>query len=368
MKSEDAPHGGALGAVWPDAHSEDTPIISTVARSNSFQEQSLSPLFDSSPPCEGVDKIAAIVRTREVLLPQEEWKESGHRDAGSNSTKSWMSTTRRLNEWCRIHISVGYIPGKDQVARIEFNPSRVIYPKGHFLASVEDLPNALSQVEEVVAEVVTLAYPLEISTICALHYAFDIPVEDTTVYVRAMSLRPLKANEKPHVYTPGGIPRSAVWGNTHVRSTMYDKHVESNGLAPPGLLRTEVQWKPRGITPAGLRNVAELTPSLVRTAALKRLIGAGVDRPVHVGGIQHLDMALRSEGWTDRRLRSLYGFLVQREVGIDDHLGDRTRQKYNRVMKQHGVALDLEAALKGTADTCTVRHLDFDTHTEVINS
>ena len=99
---------------------------------------------------------------------------------------------------------------------------------------------------------------------------------------------------------------------------------------------------------------------------MKRIIEAGLHLPVEVGGTRFLHAALKAEDWSDLRIRSFLGHLVNREQGIEDHLSRSTRRTYEQTMRRFGIALDLDPSLSHASAESSVRSLNFDTCAEEI--
>lgn len=148
------------------------------------------------------------------------------------------------------------------------------------------------------------------------------------------------------------------------KMTGYDKHVESEGVAPAGQLRTETRLHRQQLTSEHarkgdymMRHVADITGPKVANCHRARFELACFDR--EVVGVASVASAIRNSDLTDGQKRGLWCFLTM--PGAGELLGRNAVGRYRRLAKELGVT---PAAAAEEMPDMRVR-LDYETGTEV---
>lgn len=156
-----------------------------------------------------------------------------------------------------------------------------------------------------------------------------------------LALIPQNARHKVRRFSDGrtGQAETLRVGPGSWAATLYDKHKESGGLAPPGSLRAE--FRLRGKQLASQRAVAANCE--VRTLkdvssescnGLRSLWWDLVGFGNWVGGSEGVWSQLRESGLSDRECLFFVGWAHARRDGVDIAISEKTERRFRRLLRQ----------------------------------
>lgn len=251
--------------------------------------------------------------------------------------------------------------------KVECNPSRVVDPDGVGLASVGDIEVALMTCEIAARTCMDPAGVVDDWRVKRVDVARDFEgVEDPGRLIRG-----LVAVHRPHsrqnmVYADPKANRAETLmvGNASGRTRLYDKHVESEGLAAEGTVRWETEarrdWLHRL---ADIRRVRDLTEEKLELLARDRWewSAMGVEVASSVGRLVRVVQS--SEELSEREALFFLGWLMAEAAGQPARsLGAATVAKYRRMQRSLGIAApsDFEGLVE------VLSRLDWESGTEVL--
>lgn len=253
-------------------------------------------------------------------------------------------------------------------AKVEFNPSRVADPEGYSLAAPEAVP---AMIEEVIGladgelflrpEGASIEHDVRVKR-CDVARDFE-KVADVSARLGALAPVPRPWARRNLLHNdPGRRGAQTLMvgsGAGHVRA--YDKHAETDGQAPEGTLRWEVEGRRGWLTNYGdIDRVADLTPEKLYGFAINRWEWSAMGSEVTTGNkvvelVAELDL-------TPARRRAFLGYLMEQAYGLPSSLAKQTASDYRRMQRELGLVLGPESF--GVGGDVVVR-LDFETGREV---
>lgn len=266
-----------------------------------------------------------------------------------------------INDTAKAHVRMN--PNSEiPVARLEFNPSRVIDPEGMQIVDAEELTRVTGQVVE--------HFELSLGTEVVGHgevSRIDVATDFQWVERAAVLFPALSLVHRPHARQPSQLfadPRDGSWSGvvfpySDERIQLYDKHNESHGLAPRGTLRFEAQLHRKKARSEGLDSVGDITQEILdavaKTAWDRSRLGT------KVASVEVIEGLVESTDWTDRDKTMFVGHLHRRDQGRDIAWSNDRRVKYNKQLAELG----LTTAQRGGETPCLV-YLDWESRREVV--
>jgi hypothetical protein len=278
--------------------------------------------------------------------------------------------------------------------KIEGNPCRLVDPGGWGLAggprAAERL--VLAALAVVGGELVSLPVcPVSEFSVTRADIARDFAeVERPGELIRALASvhRPWARLNLVHADASRNRAQTLMVGSkTSFLVRLYDKHTESEGAAPAGTVRWEVEGKRSLLQRADIRVLGDLTEERMGAVARERWDWSGMGREVICGMPALLDrlsgrplvlatgcgVRETSGNEIDRpagvslsaaQCRGFIGYLAYKACGVESDIGSETLAKYRRVEREYGiVAADL---FGGEAGLQVIGRLDFETGREVL--
>jgi len=126
------------------------------------------------------------------------------------------------------------------------------------------------------------------------------------------------------------------WGNKSGEVRIYDKHIETDGRAPRGAVRFEVEAHRPWCEQARLSEVGDLTMERLAALVWRKWEDSGMGTPVTSLHQWMVDLAADPE-ITDAKLRSVVGDLVMRSHGVKLPISPNTEREYEGIIKRHGI-------------------------------
>ena len=274
----------------------------------------------------------------------------------------------------RIHLSLDQRPQHDENGEffypyvktfkrrvtVQFNPSRILDPYGYSIATVEDALDVSAEVWELLCRYVAPRTDLSSATISRLDIAKDFTgsLEPGRLLLAFERIpRPYQRDTHLRRNARTGLPQSLAIGSKESRVILYDKHVETHGLAPRGTVRWENQLHTRKLG----ATFSQLSPELVEELALARWQWSKMGTPViseqtAFEVIEDLDVSptIRARLWLD------LSRLAKKGMYPSD---SRHRRDLDNLIAQHGIIVaDTQPLPSGLSVT---ERMDWDTGTVV---
>ena len=250
--------------------------------------------------------------------------------------------------------------------KIEFNPSRVVDPAGHRLATVSETIEALIAAVARVDLFVTPIYPDDLSAlkIKRIDVAKDFSdVTSISGLLRGLSVFPRKWARKNMLHNDplkGGAQTLTV-GSSRGLVKLYDKFEESKGAVEEGTLRWEVQarqaWSQKF---GGLFTAADISEPRIILLANDRWSWSGMGAEV-VLQIGILDVAERLEV-SERVAATFIAWLRDQGSASSWRPSFSTASKFRGFQRRLGVAIGPEALSQFTQSI----RLDWDSASGVV--
>lgn len=278
----------------------------------------------------------------------------GYERIRHNADQLWKGTISIQRE----HGPVGFV---------EFNPSRWVDPTGWTAAPLLDVHSVIGLAWESVSTVFEPVIDLPDAEVRRLDIARDfVGVEHPNHYLMRLdtNARAIRTLQRTHFVSGknGGWTLQLTNGSgKHIR--MYDKHRQTQGRAPEGSIRFEVElhgWlRNHG---SNIRTVSDITPSAVCRAARYWWHESRFGTPLASAD----DMYARIHEVLDGKRNSaslataVYGYLRRKQEGDETiDLSSDTRRHYEQTLRQ------AEAFLLRDDSSPSTRALDLDAGTEV---
>jgi hypothetical protein len=257
-----------------------------------------------------------------------------------------------------VFVGVQEHPGHPGVwiGKVEANPSRVLDPDGWHALPVRRLRAAVEAMGKRVGQLVQLSDPISESRVKRIDVARDFQTDDPAGIVRGLGPvhRPWSRRNLVHFDPARGGAQTLMVGSASGVVRLYDKAAETNGAAPPGTLRWELEARSDWAKKYGLiERLGDITQDNVRSLAEDRWRWSAMDRELS-GQEQIVSKVMRLDVSPTVKER-LIGRLVMEQMGSSYPMGNSTASKYRRLVREMGIALDPDAA--GGAIT----HLDWET-------
>jgi hypothetical protein len=332
-------------------------------------------------PLIGVDRLA-------LVYPVSDFEKGG-----------WSTENRRISKDGDVAVSMGRkveVPGGGEVfvgvsnpdswwAKVETNPARIADPDGWELVDVDAAQEAMRAAWDAAQEVAPSSRPMENARVTRIDVARDFEVEDPSFYVRGLA--PLR---RPYAKRQG-IWNDAQKGNAetfHVGSgsgmvRLYDKGAEvssrlraageraaaaagarsiSARSLPENVLRFEVEARRRWCKERGsIRELRDIDALNVQTLAMDRWKWSSMG--AEVTAADRIIDRVRSAGLTPTLEATLLGHMLLVANGRDVRLGRNTLAKYDKLMRDLGIAL-APGAFDGSKGM--TGRLDFESGQEVL--
>jgi len=340
-------------------------------RSPSNRKGSASP--SEGPGVVGLDRLSLSFRCSDLDLRSDQWDRvvMEQRPTGPGEVESVRTLSRSVVVGgARLFVSAREVP-EAQAGRwwgkVEGNPSRIVDPEGVGLAPVEALPEVLS-VMSLAAEAGRLvpAEPVPAWRVKRLDVARDFSeVDDPGRLIRGLAPihRPHSRRNLIHADPQRNRAQTILIGSGAGVVRLYDKHTESSGAAPEGMVRWEAECRKAWCKQyADVATVQDMDNESVTRLALDRWewSAMGVEVASSVG---RLVQATARSGLSERERVFFVGWLMCEAGGQPVRgLGTATLAKYRRMQRTLGIAAPMELA--GSVEVLS--RLDWDSGREVL--
>lgn len=252
--------------------------------------------------------------------------------------------------------------------KVEFNPSRIVDPAGHRLATIHESTAALEVVVNRVGFLIAPMLPesLETFKVKRIDVARDFHgVMSPSELLRGLAGIPRKYAKKSSLYNDpvrGGAQTLMVGSGAGV-VRLYDKWAETKGRVEAGTIRWEVQareaWCKRL---GGLSSVAQLNFETVERLAVDRWEWSAMGAEI----LSHLSVRelARRLGVRESEASAFWGWVVDHSLSSGWTPSPTTEAKYRRYLRELGIGFKFDAFVSSASSV----RLDWATGTQVVQS
>jgi hypothetical protein len=321
----------------------------------------------------GVDKVALSFPLRSFEPDPSAWSNRAESDPGTPAAALTLSGSVTLGEGddqVAAFVGVRQVPEHASCqwwGKVEFNPSRVVDPRGYGLAPVSQLRPA---VHAVAKQLRALVEPEDHNTgswsVKRLDVARDFgDVEQAPTMIRALAPihRPWARRNLVHADPSRLGAQTLMVGSGAGVVRLYDKHAETSGVAPVGSVRWEAECRAGWLgSYGGMKRLQDVNEDAASQLARNRWEWSQMGAEV-AGDLSRLVERVRASDLTVREQAAFLGWLVMQAGGEAWVPGSRTTlAKYRKVQRDLGIAAPTDLVTTGAV----VRRLDWDSGREVL--
>jgi len=252
--------------------------------------------------------------------------------------------------------------------KVEFNPSRFVDPEGWRLARAGDVREVLAEVVPLVREHMTPVTDVDAWKVRRVDVARDFEgISEPGNKVRALAPlpRPWARRNLVHSDPARHGAQTLMVGSGAGVVRLYDKHAETAGRAPEGVLRWEAECRHEWADKyGGLRALADISEQSVSKLAEDRWAWSGIG--IEIDPVSRIYELVRSTGLSKRQQNGFLMFLWAQAAGDLAYSGKAALAKYRRYQRQFGIVME-----PGTLDSTgrgVVSRLDWQSATEVFRA
>ena len=264
-----------------------------------------------------------------------------------------------------VHVSVNEPADRLPTARVDFNPSRLLDPDGVSLCPVEEVASLVVRAIFDARAVVDGPADVDSVRVSRLDVARDFRTSDAAAVIRALGPVPRRWARRNLVHADasrGGAQTLMVGSGAGV-VRLYDKAVESEGRAPQGTVRWEVEARRWLARFGALTHLENLTSGSVSALAADRWEWSAMGVEVACG-LSEVVRRVESSGLSPALCRSFLGFLVEQAAGgVAVPAPSATAAKYRALQRSLSIVISPELFESGSSVT---RRLDWDSGEEVL--
>lgn len=291
------------------------------------------------------------------------------RNPGTPEAASTFGTKLELGDGRSAFLGTQEIPATGQTwAKLEFNPSRIVDPEGHRLAEVVELPSAVREVWSAGLELVEPACELEDARVPRIDVARDFEgIARPAALLTGLATVHRPWSRKNALFNDGSAngAQTLLVGSKAGSVRLYDKHAETVGAVPEGVLRWEAQARRDWAQKYGsIDRVGDLNTESVGQLAANRWEWSGMGLEVS-GTEEAVEKVMRCEWLSAAEQRGLLGWLMIVSAGRESPLSKHTAAKYRSAARALGITLSTD--LFGDGGGFVVR-LDWETGREVLRA
>jgi hypothetical protein len=313
----------------------------------------------------GVDRVSLSFPVSVFDRDDRSWSSVTLRNAGSEQqVRTWGATGKVNGATVFVGVSEMELLSNPR-GKVEFNPSRLVDPEGWGLARPSEVREVLAEVVPLLRDRMTFEGDLEAWKVRRVDVARDFEgVSEASNKVRSLAPlpRPWARRNLVHSDPSKHGAQTLMVGSGAGVVRLYDKHAETSGRAPDGVLRWEAEcrhvWADKY---GGLRALADITEEKVMKLAEDRWAWSGIG--TEVGSMSRVYDLVRSSDLSQREQNGFLVYLWGQSAG-DLALSSRTSlAKYRRIQRELGLVIE-PGTLDGAAGGIVSR-LDWESGTEI---
>jgi hypothetical protein len=266
----------------------------------------------------------------------------------------------------RFYVSVQESVERGQAfAKVELNPSRFVDPDGYSLAGVKDTRRSLvAALSEVGDQLVAMPVDIGELRVKRLDTARDFEgVSRPGQLIRALAPhpRPWSRRNMVHASPTKNRAETLTVGSGAGECRLYDKHVETGGGAPEGVVRFEAENRPAWCKNyGGIGHFGDLSEESVMTLARNRWDWSAMGTEVASSPAELL-ARVSAAGLSPARQRAFLGYLVEQAAGMGGPAASDTLSWCRKLQRDLCISSDVFSASVGVTS-----RLDFDEGREVL--
>jgi hypothetical protein len=321
----------------------------------------------------GVDKVALSFPLRSFEPDPSAWSSRAESDPGTPAAALTLSGSVTLGEGddqVAAFVGVRQVPEHASCqwwGKVEFNPSRVVDPRGYGLAPVSQLRPA---VHAVAKQLRALVEPEDHNTgswsVKRLDVARDFgDVEQAPTMIRALAPihRPWARRNLVHADPSRLGAQTLMVGSGAGVVRLYDKHAETSGVAPVGSVRWEAECRAGWLgSYGGMKRLQDVNEDAASRLARDRWEWSQMGAEV-AGDLSRLVGRVRVSGLSVREQRAFLGWMVEQAAGgAWEPPSKATLAKWRKVQRDLGIVAPTDLVTTGAV----VRRLDWDSGREVL--
>lgn len=303
-------------------------------------------------------------------------------DGGPRTDDGWRSQKVLLDDhgtagrvdWGRkvvvqgveVFLGVSRFRGRGVFSKVEFNPSRIVDPEGVRLCSVGEVHPVVAEVLSSVRDLVDLPNDPDGCRVKRIDVARDFETDNGPKLLRALAPLPRPYAKRNMLHADPGrhLAQTLSVGSGVGMVRAYDKAAESQGKAPEGTLRWEVEARPGWADRiSGIGKVADVTEERIAHLAADRFGWSGMGVDVSAGFSEVVERVVGA-GLTAAVQRAFLGYLVEQAAGVYQELSFDAQSKYRKLQRELGIAVDPGVFEKGVGVS---RRLDWESGREVLS-
>jgi hypothetical protein len=309
----------------------------------------------------GVDRLSCSFPVAEYDEDPTAWDSVALKAPGTPHQRLTLSRTVDVVDGCKAFVGVQEVPDNPSErwwGKVELNPSRVVDPGGHGLASVGDLPDVMLATLRGAGAVVTPAAALDEMNVKRVDVARDFTeVDDATPMLRALGSvhRPYSRLNLLHADSQrNGAQTLMVGARSAGLVRLYDQHAAYG--SPVGSLRFEAECRDWSARLADVRKFSDLSQESVTALAVDRWEWSAFGVEV-ASSLATLLREVVAAGVVGRLATGFVSWLVEQSAGVEVcERSKATLAKYRRLQRQ----LRLAAPSDMHSSLSVVRWLDLD--------
>lgn len=300
----------------------------------------------------GIDRISAVVPVDSIDPDSPIWVKKS-RTTYDEKVAYQFEGQLPISDQNAVYVSARWGVGQLPSIRLDFNPSRVVYPDTYGLATVDEAVAVTGDVVSLLDSFAEGAPPREGINLTRVDVARDFAVgDDLSPVIRSLANAPRPYARSNSFYTNPETNSAETFtaGNKSGLIRCYDKHAE-NENAPEGTLRVEIQARKSWLRRFGdIRSLDQLTDERVGKLATNRWEWSCVGVPIVARKALHdkvsalpLSAAVRSQ---------LFAFVVLQSQGIDLGLSPNSTRHYRALQKKFGLIASVD---QNSSDTISLQ-------------
>lgn len=296
----------------------------------------------SEPQGLGVDRVSFSFSVEDFEWDPSAWSSVTLRNPGTpNESRTYGTSIGG------VFVGVMSNPGLKGawIGKVEANPARVLDPTGWHALEPSRFFEAVEMMGRAAGPLVQRQGPIAAARLKRLDVCRDFETTDPAAIVRGLGPvhRPWSRRNLVHFDPARGGAQTLMVGSASGVVRLYDKHAETDGKAPEGTLRWEVEARGDWVKKYGhMMNLGDVTEENVKALAEDRWSWSAMDRELSATE-QIVEKVMRLDVSPTVKER-LVGRLVMEQAGCSYPMAKATATKYRRMVRELGIALDPDAA------------------------
>jgi len=254
-----------------------------------------------------------------------------------------------------------------QWGKVEYNPARVLEPEGWGTCSVGEALLTVGPALSAAKELVSPAWDdPSLYSVKRLDVARDFEaVDEPSTLIRSLGALPRRWSRlnMTHADPQRNGAQTLFVGSGAGGVRLYNKHEETEGVAPEGTVRWETEARKWLQNYGGIRQLGDVTKEAVDGLALNRWEWSQMGAEVASSTSRLVQLVNESDLTPGQRLTFL-GWLVEQSAGVESSsLSKNSLTKYRRLQRQLGIAAPVDFGCMVEV----VRRLDWDSGRELVS-